>query len=1043
MADEPAANLVYNGDYEMGDDGWYINDQNTDPGTAAHVTFYDGSSILSINKPGEELTTMSSGPFPLENNTSYSFKIRYKTQDTDNAYPLQARMMVLKREAGQSDQYFTDDYLWVSLPPSSTWTTVERTYSTSSPINTGYLTFSLHGTGKIWVDGVELLAEGSSTNLINNAGFESGLNGWSVNDNNTDPDMVTQYSVIDHGASALLMDKLGEELTTMSAGPFSLQPNTSYLLKIHYKTQDTDNAYPLQARMMVLNRQAGQPDQYFVDDYLWASLPPSSEWTTAIKTYTTNAQTNTGYLTLFFRGKGKVWVDEVELFVDESDVDPVNLIDNADFENGLSGWSVNDQNTATGTASQYSSVVFDASSVLIVEKPGEELTLASSLSFPLHPNTPYSLSIRYKTQNTDTPYPLQVRMTVKGNGHAQVNNYLWLSLPPSSDWTTREIKGNAYFTGNPADTGYITIFFNGTGKFWVDKVGVQEELLDINGKKYVYEPRAQVPDPPRPYINSITIYQRGPRAVYPGSVPQIGEDVSSLTKSAAPNERAALHFAVYAPQDELLQDIQISDLTNANGDIIPGSIFQKKIVDSWTQRTAYYKDSYYVIPEKINDFEPADIKAGGSQLLWLPFQVPANAAAGEYQGTIQLQFGDGTTRQIPLSFQVMSFDLVSPQADWIMYTSLPINNAITGAPFTHDQQVKYFRDMSDYGITGLLPQLILPEYDYINGQVTNIHFEPMQFNELFSITNEAGLNGPTIWYTGYLLESNLILNITGQPPNGGFPYAENSNPEVQEGFKAIISAAKQQLDPKGEWYYMGIDEPHNGGRLPQYEWEAQLAREAGAHTAATVYPYDAVTQLAPLLDVDVNSFLGNSQTEYDNYMALAQQQSFDYWYLGAGCYTGQEGGLMPNRYLSGFLFYKLGVPAHAIWTYQRFKDDPSNDFDGGGSEMKDFCITYPSADNDNASISTLQWEGIREGIIDYKYAATLQKYIDLAEQNNLPAEAAAGRQVMSNVMAAVPWRLDYQPENSYSEPGNFTNEKADELRSMLANEITRLKGIIE
>ena len=94
------------------------------------------------------------------------------------------------------------------------------------------------------------------------------------------------------------------------------------------------------------------------------------------------------------------------------------------------------------------------------------------------------------------------------------------------------------------------------------------------------------------------------------------------------------------------------------------------------------------------------------------------------------------------------------------------------------------------------------------------------------------------------------------------------------------------------------------------------------------------------------------------------------------------------------------------------------------------------------SIPTLQWEGIRKGIIDYKYADTLKKYIQKTKAKGFGQDAAKSEKILQDCMSRVPWYDEYKSGDCYSLPGNFTNDKADKLRWMLAQEIIRLKEII-
>ena len=156
---------------------------------------------------------------------------------------------------------------------------------------------------------------------------------------------------------------------------------------------------------------------------------------------------------------------------------------------------------------------------------------------------------------------------------------------------------------------------------------------------------------------------------------------------------------------------------------------------------------------------------------------------------------------------------------------------------------------------------------------------------------------------------------------------------------------------------------------------------------------------------------------------------------------------MPNRYQAGFLFYKSGARAEVSWIYQEIKNSPWTDFHRTsvvGGEDKDACITYPAHNisADKVTISTLQWEGIREGIDDYKYLYTLKEYIKEARNKGYIKEAENTEKRLNELLESMPWADTWQCGNSYSNPGNFTNETATKYRWLIATEIMKLQRLI-
>jgi len=88
-----------------------------------------------------------------------------------------------------------------------------------------------------------------------------------------------------------------------------------------------------------------------------------------------------------------------------------------------------------------------------------------------------------------------------------------------------------------------------------------------------------------------------------------------------------------------------------------------------------------------------------------------------------------------------------------------------------------------------------------------------------------------------------------------------------------------------------------------------------------------------------------------------------------------------HRVLAGLYVWRSGAAGISPYCYQhlpRFPFDPYDDFDEwepgstvgtDGRPLKDQLATYPAR---NGSVPTLQWEGMREGLTDLRYLATVE-----------------------------------------------------------------------
>ncbi len=254
-----------------------------------------------------------------------------------------------------------------------------------------------------------------------------------------------------------------------------------------------------------------------------------------------------------------------------------------------------------------------------------------------------------------------------------------------------------------------------------------------------------------------------------------------------------------------------------------------------------------------------------------------------------------------------------------------------------------------------------------------------------------------------------------------------------------------------EWYYYGWDEPHATNfyfyALQQYKYW----HEGGAPTYVTGgVRWD-------FLDVPC-MVLGAVRTEamVKYHQQICKHNDAQFWWYGTGSYIGCETRLVPNRYRSGYYFWKTGARAQVSWTFMRVQEDPYNDFDGvkvNPQEPKEQCTAYPRPmkpgdwSTYQGAIPTLQWEGLREGVNDYLYAWTLKSLAQEAMQSPQPAVRMAGRralQQLRRLMEAVPWPKDDGPQviKLHEGPGHYGNEQCEAVRWAICEKLLKLQSVI-
>ncbi|MFA6716981.1 MAG: hypothetical protein WCS27_16495 [Victivallaceae bacterium] len=259
-------------------------------------------------------------------------------------------------------------------------------------------------------------------------------------------------------------------------------------------------------------------------------------------------------------------------------------------------------------------------------------------------------------------------------------------------------------------------------------------------------------------------------------------------------------------------------------------------------------------------------------------------------------------------------------------------------------------------------------------------------------------------------------------------------PQFETSYKAALTEIdkfiKNLTGDDFKWFFMGIDEP--GAFLSRQDraiWEYRLAKSAGLQGAAFMHgPF--WKKLAPYNRVNIFSYIDYTQENLGTLLAeLKQYENLPYQYGASGVYGNIPGGLMPSRWGTGFFAWKTRSRGQISWIYSLHrKIDPE-----GTAHMSWYpTITY--ADKNGSLISTLQWEGIREGIDDYCYLYTLMKIISSAKK--VPKNSKDAIEIeykLEKLLSCVPW-------NDLGKIPKFDNDGASKLRWQIASWIMKLRG---
>ena len=209
-------------------------------------------------------------------------------------------------------------------------------------------------------------------------------------------------------------------------------------------------------------------------------------------------------------------------------------------------------------------------------------------------------------------------------------------------------------------------------------------------------------------------------------------------------------------------------------------------------------------------------------------------------------------------------------------------------------------------------------------------------------------------------------------------------------YAAIVAETLSIAREEGfaEMGFFPVDEPHAADRqavaLKACTWIRDVP---GAHTYITSNP-TAVKVLDPVLDyVCYNITYLNAET----IRSMKPHQKLMFY-----C-PSMDVNPELNRFRPGFYQARIGAYSSQYFAYMEFAGDPFCDLDG---DNRDWNVVYPSMESPTHD-PTLEWEAMREGVNDFRYAFTLRAMAARAAKSGKEAEAAKALKVLDEVLAAV------------------------------------------
>jgi hypothetical protein len=467
---------------------------------------------------------------------------------------------------------------------------------------------------------------------------------------------------------------------------------------------------------------------------------------------------------------------------------------------------------------------------------------------------------------------------------------------------------------------------------------------------------------------------------------------NTISMTACRDEFEAASFIITPQKDLSGVNIIVPNLYDAQGNSIPSSAIDVRLVKVWyqaSQGSIYYTTpGYYLTPElllkddslvnvdyvtktnylkvtingvqqyidissptvtvpqtaQVRDaatLQPFSLKANENKQIWVTVHVPSTTPAGNYSGNITITAPSETPVIMNLNVTVLPFDLEPAPVDYglfylTVYDPAPAGMSDITTNRNPTNMLIELQNMKDHGV--LYPVFFTHRNEYMNEALTlrdTVGFpkDKIYTQSVGGVAGDWGYIGNAADPAGLAVITNKVVQMRNITKAHGYTNT----------------------------YFYGIDEAYGNELLSQRPaW--QTVHNNGGKVWATGWDYE-LAKMVDILDTGVPAYDLNT-TEASVFHSYGHEV---YSYQNP-----QVGVENPELYRKNFgvALWNAGYDGTMDFDYHFAFGNVWNDYDQQASHYRDHVFAYPTS---NGVIDTIQWEGWREGVDDTRYIASLIK----------------------------------------------------------------------
>lgn len=486
--------------------------------------------------------------------------------------------------------------------------------------------------------------------------------------------------------------------------------------------------------------------------------------------------------------------------------------------------------------------------------------------------------------------------------------------------------------------------------------------------------RCTIPEKRRGYVVFAKSYLD---LVYPGTQPLRSEVTEEISLFSAKGEYEPVTFSVNAWRN-LVNLRAVAGPLKKDGVVIPTQCIDLRSVRC-VPRRVWREESYIIKPTMLEKRESVNVKRGQSQRFWMTVWTPKGQEPGIYTGTVIIQADGVKSFTLKIKHEVMDLELEPSNIPQGMYY-WGIDRLDENQEALSDEMLyKDMINMKEHGMNTMM--LLIPPAVKVQVDASGeLSYDMSPLRGLRDAVLAAGF--------GSVIHNTTLESI----------YFDPTHKEGGKMASAYVKALEEDSWPEVIYSYGDKTDANPDQCADAIE---KLAEFKGMRPDLRIFTTIAFPENSEVFEpyTDIRPFAGYAGKVVREKTRKAGRE---FWiYSGASGYGVDARG---DRFWRGIWAKTLDLDGALDWAYNStgVPTQPFNDLIPERYRDNFTCWVFPG---DDGPIPTPGWEGLREGIEDWRYICRLEKLIEQAKQATgnprLPMLAMISRIMLDTVLNDV------------------------------------------